>query len=59
MEHGSVLVINCGSSSIKFSVVRSETNAHIIKGIAERLGTDEASLKWTACVTSRSDSLML
>ncbi len=48
MERGSILVINCGSSSIKFSVISSDTNVHIIKGIAERLGTAEASLKWTA-----------
>lgn len=57
MERGSILVINCGSSSIKFSVVRSETNVHIIKGIAERLGTAEASLKWTATGEEDSQSL--
>ncbi len=46
MERSCVLVINCGSSSIKFSLVHSETNAHIIKGIAERLGNGNAVLKW-------------
>jgi acetate kinase len=46
MERSSVLVINCGSSSIKFSLVHSETNDPIIKGIAERLGSADAVLKW-------------
>jgi acetate kinase len=32
---GSVLVINSGSSSIKFSVIDHETSSHLIRGSVE------------------------
>jgi acetate kinase len=35
IKSGSVLVINCGSSSIKFSVIDHETSTHVIRGIGE------------------------
>ncbi|MBV8416091.1 MAG: propionate/acetate kinase, partial [Verrucomicrobia bacterium] len=41
----SVLVINSGSSTLKFSVLEPETEAVLASGIAERLGTDSADLK--------------
>lgn len=41
----SVLVINSGSSSLKFSVLDLETEAVLASGIAERLGTHTADLK--------------
>lgn len=37
-----ILVINCGSSSLKFSVVDSSTGQQPISGLAERLGDSEA-----------------
>lgn len=40
-----ILVINCGSSSLKFSVLDPETEAVLASGIAERLRTDGAGLK--------------
>ena len=43
---GNVLVINCGSSSIKFSVVDHEAGIHRIKGMADRIGHDDAELAW-------------
>ena len=43
---GSVLVINCGSSSIKFSVVDHEAGIHRIKGMADRIGHEDAELTW-------------
>jgi acetate kinase len=45
---GNVLVINSGSSSIKFSVVDHETSSHVIRGSVERIGEDNAQLKYTA-----------
>lgn len=45
MSFGSlVLVINCGSSSLKFSLVPSDTGAPVLSGLAERLGLDNASM---------------
>lgn len=37
-----ILVINCGSSSLKFSVVNSQSGEQPISGLAERLGDAEA-----------------
>ena len=46
ITRGDVLVINCGSSSIKFSVVDHEAGIHRIKGIADRVGHGDAHLMW-------------
>ncbi len=40
-----VLVINCGSSSIKYALIDSDPEAPRLAGLAERLGSSEASLK--------------
>jgi acetate kinase len=40
-----ILVINCGSSSLKFSILDPETEKALASGIAERLTTDGADLK--------------
>lgn len=41
-----VLVVNCGSSSIKFALVNPEQSEFVMEGLAERLGEAEANLKW-------------
>jgi acetate kinase len=40
-----ILVINCGSSSLKFSILDPETETALASGIAERLTTSGADLK--------------
>lgn len=35
-----VLVINCGSSSLKFQLINSDTEAVAVKGLCERIGID-------------------
>ena len=35
-----VLVINCGSSSLKYQLIDSDTEAVIAKGLCERIGID-------------------
>lgn len=37
---GSVLVINCGSSSLKFAVIDLVSEKEVLKGLAEKLGND-------------------
>ncbi len=37
-----ILVINCGSSSLKFQVIDTQTNECIAKGLCERIGIDGA-----------------
>ena len=39
-----VLVLNCGSSSLKFAVIDPDTSVERVSGIAQRLGSPEASL---------------
>ena len=34
------LVINCGSSSLKYQLIDSDTEAVIAKGLCERIGID-------------------
>lgn len=40
-----VLVINAGSSSLKFALIDSASGERILSGLAERLGSDEARLR--------------
>ena len=35
-----ILVINCGSSSLKFQLINSDTEAVLAKGLCERIGID-------------------
>ena len=35
-----VLVINCGSSSLKFQLINAESEEVLAKGICERIGID-------------------
>ena len=46
MQSGTILVINCGSSSIKFALVDAQQPAFVLSGLAERLGSPEAMLHW-------------
>ena len=41
-----VMVLNCGSSSIKFQVVDKAANKAVLDGQADRLNTSEGRLKW-------------
>ncbi len=43
-----ILVINCGSSSLKFQLIDSETEAVIAKGLCERIGMDGSQLIYTS-----------
>ena len=41
-----VLVINCGSSSLKFAVMDMRTQQPVLTGLAEKLGLDEALISF-------------
>jgi acetate kinase len=41
-----VLVLNCGSSSAKFAVIDTSTGREVISGLAQRLGSSDATLDW-------------
>lgn len=40
----SILVINCGSSSLKFAVLSNAGENTLVEGIADRLGTDHSTI---------------
>jgi len=42
---GLVLVLNSGSSSVKFALLSSDTGERVLGGLAERVGTPEAVLR--------------
>ncbi len=42
-----ILVINCGSSSLKFQLINSETEQCIAKGLCERIGIDGSMISYT------------
>ncbi|WP_222910931.1 acetate kinase [Pseudomonas sp. DNDY-54] len=46
MSARNILVINCGSSSIKFALVNEAQADFPLQGLAERLGSPEAVLHW-------------
>jgi acetate kinase len=46
MPPRNILVINCGSSSIKFALINTDQEQFIISGLAERLCNRDAALHW-------------
>ncbi|MFR0985522.1 MAG: hypothetical protein ACLSFZ_02140 [Frisingicoccus sp.] len=42
-----VLVINCGSSSLKFQLIQSDTEAVLAKGLCERIGIEGSRIVYT------------
>jgi acetate kinase len=44
----SILVLNSGSSSLKFALVEPDTGERALEGVAERIGTDGAMLRTRA-----------
>ena len=46
MSPNNILVINCGSSSLKFALVNPNQNEFAISGLAERLNSPDAMITW-------------
>jgi acetate kinase len=42
-----VLVINCGSSSLKFQLIDSDSEKAVAKGLCERIGIDKSRIAYT------------
>lgn len=57
MDTKLVLVLNCGSSSLKFSVIDPVTEDVKISGLAEKFFLDDASIKWKVNGTKQEASL--
>ncbi len=41
-----ILVVNCGSSSLKFAVIDPAARSEVVNGLAQRLGSPEATIAW-------------
>lgn len=41
-----ILVLNCGSSTIKFAVINPDTADNVLNGIVQCIGMQEASIQW-------------
>lgn len=46
MSQQHVLVLNCGSSSLKFAILNPHTATVVLSGLAECLGSDTARLSY-------------
>ena len=53
-----VLVINCGSSSLKFQLIDSESEKVIAKGLCERIGIDGSRLVYTPVATGGAKTIV-
>ncbi len=53
----SVLVLNCGSSSVKFSLIDIDSNNQIVGGLAEYLNTAKARINWKNGAASGVETL--
>lgn len=51
-----ILVINCGSSSLKFQLIDSGTEAVIAKGLCERIGMEGSKLIYTPAGGEKSET---
>ena len=47
MKDMNILVINCGSSSLKFQLINSNTEEVIAKGLCERIGIEGSQIAYT------------
>jgi acetate kinase len=52
-----ILVLNCGSSSAKFAVLDTGSETEAISGIAQRLGSPQATLDWKHRGEKKSQAL--
>lgn len=53
-----ILVINCGSSSLKFQLIDAETEKFIAKGICERIGIEGSMLTYTPAGGEKEQTVM-
>lgn len=49
-----ILVINCGSSSLKFSVIDTETGADLARGLFDKLGSESPNYKMESSLASET-----
>lgn len=53
-----ILVINCGSSSLKFAVIDPVAGTEAVNGLAQRLGAPEASITWKDASGKKQETMI-
>ncbi len=59
MKDINVLVINCGSSSLKFQLINSKSEAVIAKGLCERIGIEGSQMTYTPAGGVKQETVTL
>jgi acetate kinase len=59
MSKALVLVLNCGSSSIKFAVIEPQTGANFISGLVQNIGAPEANIKYKGSKSKEAETRSL
>ncbi|MFY8275128.1 acetate kinase [Pseudoalteromonas sp. SSDWG2] len=57
MSEQHVLVLNCGSSSLKFAVIDANNAQELLSGLAERLHNDDAVIKYKIAGSKHQNAL--
>lgn len=52
-----ILVINCGSSSLKFQLINSDTEECIAKGLCERIGIEGSQITYTPAGGEKEENI--
>lgn len=47
MQAPTTLVLNCGSSSLKFAIIDTQNQQSILQGLAQRLGSEQANIEYS------------
>ena len=45
-QQNAILVINCGSSSVKFALIDPVSETDLLHGLVEKIGAEDASMAW-------------
>lgn len=57
MENALILVLNCGSSSIKFAVINPVSGENSFNGLAQCIGADDANVRWEKLGQKQSNDM--
>lgn len=57
MQKHLVLVLNCGSSSIKFAIIDTVSSQKLFYGLVERIGAKDAGITWTISENKQQHAL--
>lgn len=57
MKKQYVLVLNCGSSSIKFAVINPQSGDNVLSGLVQCIGKEDANMKWNHSGKKHTEAL--